>query len=150
MSPSLDEVREQLNISGADIAQIHGEHSPDLKQLGGRRLIYALPVHSTFKPVNIVQYRFAEAVLLDTYSRKQHGGTGETFNWEIAVKTQQYGRIILAGGLNPDNIIAAIKQVNPWMLDVNSGVESEPGIKDHQKLKQLFDNIKEYLHEPEE
>jgi len=149
VSPSLQEVREQLERSGADIAQIHGEHSPELNQLGGRRLIYALPVHPTFDPSTIAHYRFAEAVLLDTYSREQHGGTGETFNWEVAVEAKKHGRIILAGGLNPNNIRSAIEQVNPWMLDVNSGVESEPGIKDHLKLKQLFDNIKEYLHETE-
>lgn len=149
VSPSLQDVREQLELSGAEIAQIHGEHSTELKQLGGRRLIYALPVHTTFDPTIVKHYRFAEGVLLDTYNRKQHGGSGETFNWQIAVKAKEYGRIILAGGLNPDNICAAIEQVNPWMLDVNSGVESEAGVKDHQKLKQLFDNIKEYLHEAE-
>ncbi|MGH1365641.1 MAG: phosphoribosylanthranilate isomerase [Calditrichia bacterium] len=145
VSPTLVHVQHLLASSKMDIAQVHGEHLPELKQLGGRRLIYAVPVHQQFAPESIGNYRNAVAVLLDTYKAGQHGGTGETFNWQLATAAKKYGRIILAGGLNPDNICAAIQEVNPWMLDVNSGVEESPGKKSHHKLRKLFDNIKECM-----
>jgi len=143
VSPTLAEVQHLLSAAKMDIAQVHGEHLPELRQLGRRRLIYAVPVRQQFAPESIGNYRSAVAVLLDTYKAGQHGGTGETFNWQLATEAKKYGRIILAGGLNPANICAAIQEVDPWMLDVNSGVEESPGKKSHLKLRELFDNIKE-------
>ena len=80
--------------------------------------------------------------MVDAYDAISYGGTGKTFNWDIAVEMKSLGiPIILAGGLNPSNIQEAIQIVNPYGLDVGSGVEEEPGKKDHALMRKLFENI---------
>jgi phosphoribosylanthranilate isomerase len=83
------------------------------------------------------------ALLLDTYSEKAAGGTGKTFNWDKAVEINNLGLpIILAGGLTSSNIEDAIEKVRPYGVDVNSGIEKSPGIKDHTLMKEMFERIK--------
>jgi len=79
--------------------------------------------------------------LLDTYADGKHGGTGMAFDWNIARDAKRFGRIILSGGLTPENIQAAILHVWPYAVDVNSGVERSPGIKDKKKIQQLLNVI---------
>lgn len=80
-----------------------------------------------------------ELILLDAYSPNALGGTGETFNWELAKRAKHLGLpIILAGGLTPENVAEAVTTVRPYMVDVSSGVESEPGRKDHDKLRRFI------------
>jgi phosphoribosylanthranilate isomerase len=78
---------------------------------------------------------------LDTFSKDHYGGTGETFDWSLLNKKSNTP-IILSGGLNPENILDAISAVNPSAVDINSGVESSPGLKDHSKIEQLFNELK--------
>lgn len=80
------------------------------------------------------------AVLLDTYHKDKLGGSGETFNWDLAIEAKARFDlpIILAGGLTPDNVADAIEKVRPYAVDVSSGVEAEPGRKDHAKLRAFF------------
>ena len=82
------------------------------------------------------------AYLLDTYREGVPGGTGETFNWEIAVEASAERRIILSGGLAPGNVAMAIKTVRPYAVDVSSGVEAAPGRKDLEKMKKFIDEAK--------
>ncbi len=86
----------------------------------------------------------ADYLLLDTYSSRGYGGTGETFAWEYAAALPRVSldRTILAGGLNPDNVAAAVRTVRPWAVDVASGVESAPGRKDAEKLRMFITNAK--------
>jgi phosphoribosylanthranilate isomerase len=85
-----------------------------------------------------------ELILLDAYSPKALGGTGETFNWELAKRAKNIGLpIILAGGLTPENVAEAVAEVRPYMIDVSSGVEAEPGRKDHEKLRRFIRAIRE-------
>jgi phosphoribosylanthranilate isomerase len=84
-----------------------------------------------------------KAFMLDTYVDGTLGGTGTTFDWNVAVKAKQYGRLILSGGLNPQNVGEAIRTVKPYAVDVSSGVECSPGVKDHNKLKAFFEAIEE-------
>jgi phosphoribosylanthranilate isomerase len=85
------------------------------------------------KYVNVV-----DALLLDTYVPNKLGGTGITFDWKLAVEAKRYGRIVLAGGLNPQNVAAAISMVKPYAVDASSGLERSPGVKDHEKLAEFM------------
>jgi phosphoribosylanthranilate isomerase len=83
------------------------------------------------------------AYLLDAYVEGAlPGGTGASFAWELAARAKPYGPVILAGGLTPDNIETAIAQVRPYGVDVSSGVERLPGVKDHQKIRQFITRAK--------
>ena len=83
-----------------------------------------------------------QAVLLDTYQRGVNGGTGKTFDWKLGEKAKGKGiPVVLSGGLNPDNISDALAQVNPFAVDVSSGIEKHPGIKDHQKMRQFMEKV---------
>ena len=129
-------VEETASYTGLDIIQFHGSESPEYCNFS-RNIIKAIRVKELSDLKQLSDYS-AYAFLLDTYSPNVIGGTGQVFKWEIAVEAKKYGKIILAGGLNPDNIEEAIKFVQPYGVDVSSGVEgTEKGKKDHKKL-QLF------------
>ncbi len=90
-----------------------------------------------------------EAIMLDAYNPHAAGGTGESFNWELVVRAHRDGRmddlppIILAGGLDPDNVAEAIARVRPWAVDVSSGVESSPGVKDMAKVEAFLRAVRD-------
>ena len=85
------------------------------------------------------------AILLDTYHKDKLGGSGETFNWELAMEAKErFGLpLILAGGLTPENVGEAVRTVRPYAVDVSSGVEAEPGRKDHAKVKAFIQAVRE-------
>ncbi|MFZ4859255.1 MAG: phosphoribosylanthranilate isomerase [Desulfuromonadaceae bacterium] len=112
-----------------DIVQLHGEESPDYCHAVRRRIIKAFRVKDASSLDTIADYRVAGS-LLDAWSPVAHGGTGTTFNWDIAARAAASRPIILAGGLTPENVAEAITAVKPYAVDVSSGVESAPGKKD--------------------
>ena len=84
------------------------------------------------------------ALLLDSYVPGQLGGTGAKFNWDLAIQAKSFGKpIVLAGGLTPENVGDAVAKVGPWAVDVSSGVESSPGVKDHAKVREFIRRAKE-------
>ena len=89
----------------------------------------------------VVDGPVVDAILLDTYVSGQTGGTGRTFDWSVARKAGEYGRIILAGGLHADNVAVAINEVNPYAVDASSCLEQEPGIKDHDKMARFVQAV---------
>ena len=89
----------------------------------------------------ISEYKVS-AYLLDTYVKGKKGGTGETFNWDLAKEAEEYGRIIVAGGLTPETVAQAVQHVKPYAVDVSSGVESSPGKKDHAKIRAFIENVR--------
>lgn len=117
-----------------DILQFHGdEKASELNELG-RDWFKAFRIRSEEDLAEIPQYE-CDSILLDAYSAKAYGGTGHTTNWDVVRKAKKFGKkIILAGGLTPDNVELAIASVNPFMLDVASGVEESPGIKSRDKM----------------
>jgi len=91
-----------------------------------------------FRAASLARYRAADAILLDGFARGLHGGTGRTLDWKWARAASRYGRVILAGGLAPENIAEAIRVAQPFAVDVASGVEARPGRKDPVRLRALF------------
>jgi phosphoribosylanthranilate isomerase len=135
-----DDILEIIDQTGIGCVQLHGEETP--RPLAN----YPVPVYKSFRvdagfnPEILRRYK-GSAYLLDTKTPGVPGGTGQTFDWNIAIKAKEYGRIILAGGLNTENIVKAARIVQPYAVDVNSGVEMRPGKKDPEKLKLLFEQL---------
>ncbi|MFA5354592.1 MAG: phosphoribosylanthranilate isomerase, partial [Thermodesulfovibrionales bacterium] len=117
-----ERIREIMAISGIQIPQLHGEETPEACRQW-LRPIKAFRV-SDFSDLRILEKYKASAFLLDTYSSQEYGGTGQVFNWDIASEAKRFGRIILAGGLTPENIGRAVSHVRPYAVDVSSGVEA--------------------------
>ena len=129
VNETVETVNTTADLCGLDIIQLHGDEPPGFCDSVNRRVIKAFRVKDIASLAPIKDYRVS-ACLLDAWSPVAHGGTGQTFNWEFAACAAHSGRIILAGGLNPDNVAEAIRQVRPYGVDVSSGVESAPGKKD--------------------
>jgi phosphoribosylanthranilate isomerase len=105
-------------------------------------LIRAVTVDDSFEPASL-QSLEAGAFLLDAFHPTLKGGTGRTIDWSKAREATRYGRVILAGGLTPENVAEAIRQVRPFAVDVASGVETSPGVKDPSKLRAFFAAVHE-------
>ena len=114
---------------GLDIVQLHGEELPNYCHAFKRRVIKAFRVKDASSLDAMADYCVA-GTLLDAWSPVAPGGTGTTFNWDIAAKAAASRSIILAGGLTPENVAEAVSTVQPYAVDVSSGVESAPGKKD--------------------
>lgn len=126
---------------GLDIIQLHGEESPDYCTGVKRRVLKALRVRDETSLEPMAGYPDT-MFLLDAWSPDARGGTGQTFNWDIAAQVAKHTRIVLAGGLTTANIAAAISQVRPYAVDVSSGVESRPGIKDADAIREFIRKAK--------
>lgn len=124
-----------------DLIQLHGDESPEYCGQVGRRVIKAFRVKDITSLDPVKHYRVA-GYLLDAWSPSAFGGTGMTFNWEVAQAVGKYGPIILAGGLTPDNVRRAIEAVTPYGVDVSSGVETSPGKKDLETVREFIRKAK--------
>jgi phosphoribosylanthranilate isomerase len=132
-------------FAGLDIIQLHGSEHPEACCFP-QKMIKAIQVRGLTDLEQLMNYKSISAFLLDTFSPDTFGGTGQVFNWDIALEAKKIGRIILAGGLNPDNIEEAINKVKPYAVDVSSGVEgSTKGKKDLLKLKLFIEKAKKNL-----
>ena len=141
------DVLEILSYAHLDFAQLHGDETPeDCEYIGTNRVIKVFRLREEKEIEKIKPYiGKIRAILLDTYDSKVYGGTGKPFNWEIAVKVKEAFPevpLILSGGLNPENVKRAIETVKPYAVDVSSGVESEPRVKNKEKVKSFIKNAK--------
>ncbi len=129
-----DRINEVLSQVRIDLLQFHGDESPDACIGYGRPYIKAIRMRDGVDLYSeLDRYATAEGLLLDTYRKGIPGGTGATFNWE-QIPDDIADCIILAGGLAPENVEQAIRQVRPYAVDVSGGVEMEKGVKDHEKI----------------
>ena len=136
-------VKELAAQVGLDWLQLHGKETPEYCRGLGRRIIKVFRIQDENSLSGLAAYReVVQGLLLDTYKKGQVGGTGETFNWDLAREARQYGPIILAGGLTPANVVRAIAAAQPQAVVVASGVEARPGKKDPEKLKAFFAAVK--------
>jgi len=135
------EIIETVEKAGVNCLQLHGDESPDDVKDFTLPVWKAFRISDRFDPQALDAYS-AEAYLLDTFSPDSYGGTGRTFDWNIARRLNTDRKIILSGGLNPENIARAVEYIRPYGVDVNSGVEQQPGKKNAELLRRLFVNIK--------
>jgi phosphoribosylanthranilate isomerase len=125
---------------GLDTLQLHGDETPAMVARLKRSfpVIKAIRVKQSLAAGQLRTYKAATALLLDGFDAHRRGGTGKTFDWEIARRAKKYGRVFLAGGLTPENVAEAIRAARPYAVDVCSGVEARPGKKDPARVKQLM------------
>lgn len=141
VNQELDEISQIKETTGIQVAQLHGDETPEFVSSIPFNSIKVIRVKDKSDLDKVAQYS-AQAILFDTYSDKEYGGTGESFDWEILNDLSSTKKIILSGGLNSENILEAVKIVRPYAVDVSSGVEDTPGRKDHTKIKKFIEAIK--------
>jgi phosphoribosylanthranilate isomerase len=137
----IEQIREIASLCQLDWIQLHGEEDPEFCRWLAYdivKVMKALRVREAGDLQQVDEYS-TDAILLDAYDPKKHGGTGLTFDWNIIGHIGR--RVFLAGGINPTNAVAAV-ELGVYGIDVCSGVEARPGKKDHKKMKALFDNIR--------
>ena len=128
---------------GLNLLQFHGDEPPDYCVQFGLMSMKAFRVRDAQSLQGLADYK-TDAWLLDAYAPDKVGGTGQQFNWDLALETQKLGRpIFLAGGLTPENVAEAVRRVRPYAVDVSSGVETAPGKKDHAKVRAFIQAAKQ-------
>jgi len=137
----LDEIRTIAAGVGLSAIQLHGEEPPGMWTSLPGRCIRAIGVGAGFDPVALAALPPSVWPLLDAHDRERRGGTGRAIDWDLAAKAARARRIILAGGLGPSNIRLAVARVRPFAVDVSSGVEREPGIKDMDRLRAFVEGV---------
>lgn len=136
---SADDIREIRNIVFLDFVQLHGsETEGDIRELG-IPAIKTLHVGGSLPDATTTPT--AEWLLFDTFDEHRSGGTGRRFDWSLLATYERSKPFFLSGGLTPDNVVAAISLVRPDAIDVASGVEASPGVKDHAQVARLFDRV---------
>lgn len=139
VNPDEKDVRLAISEAGMNCIQFHGDEPPDWMSRFPVPAIKGFRIRDRESLIRLPQYDGAAAWLLDSFVAGELGGTGHQFNWDLAIEASKAGKpIILAGGINPQNIAQAIDRVQPYAIDLASGVESSPGIKDHQKIRDLM------------
>lgn len=123
--------------------QLHGdEPAREVRELSAAfSVIKAFPMSPGFRLAALAPYGAASALLLDGFKSGLRGGTGRAADWDVARRARRYGRVILAGGIRPENVAEAIARVQPYAVDVASGVESRPGRKDARALRELMSEV---------
>jgi phosphoribosylanthranilate isomerase len=149
VNPGHDVVKSAVSTVGLDAIQLHGvQTAEELPMIPGVTVILAVAVRAEGPDARAAALiPLVDAVLLDTYHPVTFGGTGTSFDWQHAQPRQLGKPLILAGGLNPENIRRAVEEVRPYAVDVSSGVEERPGRKDADKLRRFFMNLKGFIHE---
>jgi phosphoribosylanthranilate isomerase len=137
-----EEIKRVIEYCSLDMIQLHGDESPEYcNQFPAATIIKAFELNNDDDVSRALNYNVA-AILIDSRHAGLYGGTGKTSNWELARCIKDKKPLILSGGLNRGNIATAMKTIAPAALDINSGVEASPGIKDHKKLTQIFEIIR--------
>jgi phosphoribosylanthranilate isomerase len=141
VDPSRDEVLGAVDASGVAVAQLHGDEPPELCISLPLPVLKAIRVADRHSLAALVSYE-VQGFLLDAPT-PGYGGSGEIFDWALAAEVARELPIVLAGGLGPDNIAEAVRAVRPWAVDVASGVERAPGVKDHDRMRLFVERARE-------
>jgi len=134
------DVNEIARLVNLGAVQLHGSESDEYVRAMTRPVIKAVSVHVGHAP-DVARWPENVTILLDVHDPVRKGGTGKTIDWTAAADVARQRSILLAGGLTPENVSDAIARVHPYGIDVSSGVESQPGIKDHSRITALFEAV---------
>jgi len=142
---SLSRIRDIADFCGLEMIQLHGDEPPNFCAALMPHVIKGFRLNDSSSLSHITDYRGKiRAVLLDTYQKGLQGGTGKTFDWNLAIRAKSMGMpIIISGGLRPSNIYSAIATVQPYAIDVNSGIEESPGVKNPFLMKSLMEKTRQ-------
>lgn len=142
VDPAQDQVESVLRRCSLGLLQFHGDEAPDFCNGFGLPYIKAARVRADADLVQYLSpYHAAQGWLLDAYHEQLYGGTGESFDWTL-IPRDLARPVILSGGLTPDNVGAAVRQVRPWAVDVSGGVEAAKGIKDAAKIAAFIAGVR--------
>jgi phosphoribosylanthranilate isomerase len=142
VNPEPELVQRAIGECGLNLLQFHGDEPSAFCTQFGVMNLKAFRVRDAASLAALENYQ-TDAFLLDAYSKSGLGGTGEKFNWDLAAAAQKFGKpIFLAGGLTPENVAEAVRQVKPFAVDVSSGVESAPGKKDAAKVRAFIATVR--------
>lgn len=145
VNPTFSEIDRVLDHVRLDALQLHGDETPQfvsaVAERYRRRIIKAVRVRDA-RSLELLGAYDADAYLLDTYVPGRAGGTGQTFDWRLIGSCAARYPIILSGGLTPENVADAVRQVRPYGVDVSSGVERAPGVKDHERIEAFVRNVR--------
>jgi phosphoribosylanthranilate isomerase len=137
-----DEVNRIADQARLGAVQLHGDETPDDAARMDRPVIKAVTVNETSDPEGLAAWPPVVTLLVDAPDPVRRGGTGRTADWDAAARLAAHRRVMLAGGLNADNVAEAVSRVDPFGVDVSSGVESAPGVKDPTRIRALFAALK--------
>ena len=141
MNDDQDFIKETSSYFKEPILQFHGDETTDFCNSFDNEFWKVLRINNQINVDEIIRYEKASGILFENYKKDQPGGTGESFDWSLIDSVKDLDmKIILSGGINCENVDNAI-DINPWCLDINSGVESSPGVKNINLIKQLLDKI---------
>ena len=145
VNASVREVDDVIQHLRPSTLQFHGDEDAAFCAQFGVPFIKAIRVGETMRPADLLEYadefKAARAVLLDTLAQGLYGGSGESFDWKL-IPTQMRRRVLLSGGLHPENVSGAIQLIRPWAVDVSSGVEASKGVKDHARIHKFIEEVR--------
>ena len=142
VNPSVEEVTKITTCIENPILQFHGDEEDSFCQQFNQPFWKTIRVKDSQSLIKIDDFPSADAILLETFSKDVYGGTGKVFDWSLLEKISLERKFVLAGGINPENIKEAVS-MNPWCIDVNSGVESSLALKDKTLMDQIIRNFKD-------
>lgn len=150
----LDDLNMIARQTGVDLVQLHGNESPEYCELVDKPVIKAVHVKETNTAADLEDMiqpylSVVDYILFDTKVEGQWGGTGQAFDWSVLKEVADGLPFFLSGGLNPENIREACRTVHPYAVDLSSGLESEPGVKDFDKIEQFMDEMRDIWEEQE-
>lgn len=144
VNATVDEIRTAMESCGLSLAQLHGDETPEmLNELDGKAFKAFRGISTDFETDKWIRTDGAPAFLLDASVKGWYGGSGVTADWNGAAELAKKYPLLLAGGLTPENVVEAVRQVRPWGVDVASGVESAPGEKDPSRMKAFVQAVRD-------
>ena len=150
----LDDVNSIARQTGLDFVQLHGNESVEYCELVDKAIIKAFHIDDNTSPEELHQavtpyVEVADYFLFDTKVSGKWGGTGKSFDWSVLSEIAEIKPFFLSGGLNPENVGDAIKTIQPYAVDLSSGLEESPGLKDFDKVERFFDEMRDIWEEQE-